>query len=473
MLQGSEIPSDIWRIVMEYIPPNPVTYVRCASISRSAYIVFREPENWKRISNGCSVEKYCDMALALSPRRKENLRRLWLELDNARHKRKYKRSEGLTDCGSLLHPFGPLEVLVVPLILHLNSLTTVYQSRKRWTKIAYLLKWCEKRIVKCLLALDGRLFELCPREVQEDRELAEISIGSDFLARPVFYRGFLSDRAFLLKMIRKCPDAYEFAPSRLRKDSELAKIAIIANPVYLCFHQNNLKDRELVAAACTAEPKLLVEASQELREDEFFIRELLLLNGKIYFFIPAQFQMRLSFVLRALSTTPQIFRRLSPVVRQNHNVYSTAIAGDPNNIQFCKDLVCRKDIMLPLVEKAGYTLKFATAPLRDDEDMALAAVKSYPKALAYVSNRLKNDKSIALTAVQGHAKAYQYIGPQLRSDRQLAKAAIKSGVYALEYFYYNPVYDFPELIKYARSLDAKKTEKVLRTLSTSKSFLAV
>lgn len=402
------------------------------------------------------------------------MRRLWLEMDNARHKRKYKGSEGLTDCGSLLHPFGPLEVLVVPLILYLNSVRNVSQSLKLRRKIAYLLEWCERRIIKCLLALDGRLLELFPyRVLQADRELAEISIGSDFIARPEVYRGFLGDRAFHLKIVRKCPDAYEFTPSRFREDREFAKIAINAKPRYLCFHQNNLKDRELVAAACTAEPKLLVEASQELREDELFIKELLLLNGRIYFFISAEFQLRSSFVLIALSTTPQIFRRLSPVVRRKKNVYSTAIAGDPNNIQFCKDLVSRKDIMLPLVEKAGYTLKFATPTLRDDEDMALAAVKSYPKALADVSYRLRYDKSIALTAVQGHAKAYQYIGPQLRSDRQLAKAAIKSGVYALEYFYYNPVYDFPELVKYARSLDAKKTEKVLRTLSTSKKFLAV
>lgn len=471
MVQGSEIPSDIWRIVIEYIPPNPVTYVRCASISRSAYTVFRDPENWKTISNGCSVEKYCDMALALSPRRQENLRRLWLEMDDARNKRIYKRSEGLTDCGSLRQPFGPLEVLVVPLILYLNSVTNL--SLKMWKKIEYLLKWCERRILKCLLALDGRLFGWCSLKLQQDRELAEISVGSGNLAYAEAYSSFFGDRAFFLKVFRERPTAYGVAPSELRADRELAKIAINANPRYLGWHPNNSKDRELVAAACTAKPELLLRASQELREDELFIKELLLLNGRIYFFISAEFQLRSSFVLRALSTTPQIFRRLSPEVRQIQSVYSMGIAGDPNNIQFYKDLLYRKDIMLPLVEKAGYTLKFATAPLRDDEDMVLAAVKSYPKALAYVSNRLRSDKRIALTAVQGHAKAYQYIGPQLRSDRQLAKAAIKSGVYALEYFYYNPVYDFRELVKYARSLDAKKTEKVLRTLSTSKKFLAV
>jgi hypothetical protein len=45
------------------------------------------------------------------------------------------------------------------------------------------------------------------------------------------------------------------------------------------------------------------------------------------------------------------------------------------------------------VNKSGYALRYASAALRDEEEVVLAALKESPSAISYASKRLRTDKA--------------------------------------------------------------------------------
>ncbi len=85
--------------------------------------------------------------------------------------------------------------------------------------------------------------------------------------------------------------------------------------------------------------------------------------------------------------------------------------------------------------KHGYygALKFATAWLKDDKAVVLAAVETHPEALQYASPRLKNDIDVVRAAVDENGLTLQFASPDLQNNYDMVLAAVNKSGCALKY----------------------------------------
>ncbi len=101
-----------------------------------------------------------------------------------------------------------------------------------------------------------------------------------------------------------------------------------------------------------------------------------------------------------------------------------------------KDLRADKDLVLKAMRGSfgnGNYLEYASRELKDDPDVALAAVKSDGSALKHVSARLRNDRKIVSRAVKSSGWALRYASKQLRADRKIVLMAVKQIGVVLEF----------------------------------------
>lgn len=83
-----------------------------------------------------------------------------------------------------------------------------------------------------------------------------------------------------------------------------------------------------------------------------------------------------------------------------------------------------KLVMMAAVGKCGCDLDFASAALRDDEELVKVAVKQQGCQLRNASKRLQDVHQIVLTAVKNQPSSIAYASKRLRDDKELLTLAI-------------------------------------------------
>eukprot|EP00928_Gymnodinium_smaydae_P083371 TRINITY_DN6660_c0_g2_i1.p1 TRINITY_DN6660_c0_g2~~TRINITY_DN6660_c0_g2_i1.p1 ORF type:complete len:487 (-),score=118.78 TRINITY_DN6660_c0_g2_i1:52-1341(-) len=90
----------------------------------------------------------------------------------------------------------------------------------------------------------------------------------------------------------------------------------------------------------------------------------------------------------------------------------------------------RQATFITQVKRDGLLLRFAEE-LRDDRDVALAAVLQNGDALQFVGEGLRSDRDLVMTAVQQRGSAVQWAADSLRCDHAVAMAAVSQNGAAL------------------------------------------
>jgi len=81
----------------------------------------------------------------------------------------------------------------------------------------------------------------------------------------------------------------------------------------------------------------------------------------------------------------------------------------------------------------GTSLQHASADLRADREIVMAAVKRQGIALSYANEALCKDRGIVLTAVADDGGALAYASQELRADREVVLVAARNRAIALRY----------------------------------------
>merc|ERR1712060_428173 len=95
------------------------------------------------------------------------------------------------------------------------------------------------------------------------------------------------------------------------------------------------------------------------------------------------------------------------------------------------DLRADREIVLAAVRSHGLALHHATGDLQADREVVRAAVKSHGLALHHAATELCNDRTIVLTAVRSHSLALLYASPALQQDPEILEAVTRGGVGSL------------------------------------------
>ena len=90
--------------------------------------------------------------------------------------------------------------------------------------------------------------------------------------------------------------------------------------------------------------------------------------------------------------------------------------------------------MLAACQRDGFALEHASAALRADPQIVLAAVPtSHGRALRFASDALLADRQFALDAVKLDGSALQFFSEELREDKELVLVAVRQFGFALSH----------------------------------------
>ena len=92
-----------------------------------------------------------------------------------------------------------------------------------------------------------------------------------------------------------------------------------------------------------------------------------------------------------------------------------------------------KQLTTERVAQDGRTLQFATAKLKGDREIVLAAVGQDGRALKFAAAPLKADRGVVLAAVAQDGRALQFAAAKLKGDREIVVVAVSQAGRALQF----------------------------------------
>lgn len=128
----------------------------------------------------------------------------------------------------------------------------------------------------------------------------------------------------------------------------------------------------------------------------------------------------------ALEFAPEHFRNDKTIVALAIKQNGFALKYASINLQMDEELIDlalktlwrNKEFVLSMISERSESLSMISAPLNEDPEVALAAIRKYPtKALQWVSDSLKDNTYLVLFAVKQSGKALQCASNRLKADK--------------------------------------------------------
>ena len=142
-----------------------------------------------------------------------------------------------------------------------------------------------------------------------------------------------------------------------------------------------------------------------LREDKKFILALLRIDGLIYKspYLPIKFRNDKEIMIAAVNQNPYVFYSL------------------PSEWQL------NKQIAFEVLKQKGDYLQKMDYSLRQDKDLVLVAMETYPYAIASASEKLQDDRDVALLAITKDPSTFRFLGKTLKDDKEMVWIAVSAG----------------------------------------------
>ena len=90
-----------------------------------------------------------------------------------------------------------------------------------------------------------------------------------------------------------------------------------------------------------------------------------------------------------------------------------------------------KDFLLELIIISGKYYKFIPEKFKDDEEILIKAMETYPYCLLYTSKKNKNNKKIILPFLKYNI--LRFVSDELKNDKDFVIEAIKNNINDFKY----------------------------------------
>lgn len=127
------------------------------------------------------------------------------------------------------------------------------------------------------------------------------------------------------------------------------------------------------------------------------------------------------------------FNDLSDQLKADDEIMLALIKKDPACLEFAPQYQNNKIVVLELVKKNGYVIRFASDALKQDPEVVKAAVSSSHYALAEVAPQFRNSKEIILLAVRAWGLVLQDLSADLQDDYDIVLNAVDTTGSALKF----------------------------------------
>ena len=165
--------------------------------------------------------------------------------------------------------------------------------------------------------------------------------------------------------------------------------------------------------------KILDSADSRLLDNEQTV--LMLLDFYSYNFENASLRLKNNkeTVLKAIKKKKKSFQFAGTEMKKDIDVILEAVSDFPINfIYIDSDLKENKDVVMKIIAAENDTFRYANQTIRSSKEIILPLVKNKGILLAYVDNKFgaKDDEEIALAAIKSNIISFKYIGDKLKNN---------------------------------------------------------
>ena len=253
------------------------------------------------------------------------------------------------------------------------------------------------------------------------------------------------DRDVVLHCVRRCPAAIKHASARLRGDKEIILAAATGeygkwnSDTVLNVASTELQDdREVVLHCVKNGGEAIKHASARLRGDKEII--LAAATGEygkwnysatVLNLASTELQDDREVVLHCVKNGGEAIKHASARLRGDKEIILAAATGEYGKwnsytvLSFAStELQDDRDVVLHCVKNDGYAIEHASARLRADKEIILAAARGLNSTtvLKLASTELQDDRDVVLHCVKNDGKAIKHASARLRGDKEIILA---------------------------------------------------
>jgi hypothetical protein len=238
-------------------------------------------------------------------------------------------------------------------------------------------------------------------------------------------------RVFVLHAVRHDGDALAYAPTAFKDDEEVVVAAIKQVPNALEYASGRLKNtKHVVVEAVNRSGMALEYASTELKSDLSVVIPAVRENGMALEYASTELKSDLSVVIPAVRENGMALQFADPALRADKRLVLAALEGSgihAGDVLMHANPALKDDnaIAMDAVKENGFTLREFSAALQDDKDVVMAAVAQDGGALRYASGRMKDDKDVVMAAVAQDGGALRYASARMKDDEDVVRMAIR------------------------------------------------
>ena len=264
-----------------------------------------------------------------------------------------------------------------------------------------------------LLKNNGKYFKNIPTKFKYDRDL--IIEANKTYPKSILYVSE-KNKELILKLIINNINSYNYISESLKNNEEILLEAIKISSNFLSQEFNRLNN-------C----------------DKVFILKIIKLDGKNYNYIPYKYKSDIQIIFETIKTYPQISQTIFTTFNNNQKIVLEFIKKNWKKYlyQIDNSLKYNKEFLLKLIKINGRHYKFIPEIFKDDEELLIEAIKTFPYCLIYTSKKNKNNKDIILQIYKySHfvqTNILQYVSDELKNNKDFVLEVIKNNINDFKY----------------------------------------
>lgn len=125
---------------------------------------------------------------------------------------------------------------------------------------------------------------------------------------------------------------------------------------------------------------------------------------------------------------------VSDELKNDKEVAMAAVTHNANALKYVSDeLKGDKDVVITAVKKDLNTLEFASDKIASSKEIIMVALSSYPMSLENCEENIKNNKEFVMAAVAHNGLALEFASDELKNDDDVVKAAYANNPNSIEF----------------------------------------
>lgn len=287
---------------------------------------------------------------------------------------------------------------------------------------------------------DGKHLEYADQSLKRDRDVVLAAVRQYGYALTYADETLKNDKTIVLEAVKSSGYALNFANAALRSDKEIVMAAVRQDGRSL--EAALIRDRDIVLAAVKQIGRALKYAPAAMQDDEEVVEAAVMAPDIIPAFEYASPRLKrdAEFILKMLnkSKSQHTLKYVDASLRNDKAFMLKALAINYEFLKYGGDSIKKdKEIGLYAINHDRHAFGRAFAELdislKDDIDVAWAAIKRYGGSYKVVSDRLKKDRDLALAAVKWGAFMWKDVAQSLKDDLGFVHAAAKLNPEVIEH----------------------------------------